>query len=309
MREYKYIFGPVPSRRMGKSLGISPIPKKYCNYSCIYCQLGRTSHLSNYREEFFDLDDIMEELNDYIKSGMDFDVITIVGEGEPTLYSRLGELIVEIQRLAPKPVAVITNGALLCDSNVRSELMNADIVLPTLDAFDSESFKRINRPHKSLSFEDVYNGLVEFSKAYRGELWIEVMIMDGINDDLESLEKIKKLLDDVSYSRVYINTPVRPPAESWAVQSSPDAIKLAAKVLGGISIEMLDSEGFFSEDRDDYNAILGIIKRHPMNQHEITGFLTSRKCPDIDGIFKRLSDDAAVQTIEYKGYTTYRLKA
>ncbi|KDR95425.1 hypothetical protein SAMN02745945_02131 [Peptoclostridium litorale DSM 5388] len=155
---------------------------------------------------------------------MDFDVVTIVGEGKPSLYSRLGDLIVEIQRLVQNPVAVITNGALLCEPDVRDELMNADIVLPTLDAFDSESFKRINRPHTSLVFKDVYKGLVEFSHAYKGELWIEVMIMDGINDDLESLGKIKELLEDVTYSRVYINTPVRPPAESWVRQSSSDSI-------------------------------------------------------------------------------------
>lgn len=307
MREYKYIFGPVPSRRMGRSLGISPIPKKYCNYSCIYCQLGRTDHLSNNREEFFSLDDIMDEFRDYIKSDVDFDVVTIVGEGEPTLYSRLGDLIIEIQKLVQKPVAVITNGALLCRADVRSELMNADIVLPTLDAFDSERFRNINRPHKSLSFKDIYSGLVEFSNSYEGELWMEIMIMDGVNDDRQSLEKIKDLLENVKCSRIYINTPVRPPAESWVKQSSPESIKLAVKILGGISIEMLDSEGFFSEDENDYNAILGIIKRHPMNQHEITGFLTSRNCADIEGIFKRLSEDDSVQIIEYKGYKTYRL--
>jgi len=306
--EYKYVFGPVPSRRMGTSLGISPIPKKYCNYSCIYCQLGRTDHLSNKREEFFPLEDIISEFKEYMKEDISFDVVTVVGEGEPTLYSRLGELVSSLKELTDKPVAVITNGGLLCDPNVRLELMNADIVLPTLDAFDQKSYKRINRPHGSLLFENVYEGLVEFSKSYKGQLWIEVMIIDGINDDTESLQKIKKLLDGVEYSRLYVNTPARPPSEDWVKQSSPEAIRLASDILHATSIETLDSEGFFSEEADDYMAILGIIRRHPMNQFEITGFLESRNCTDTPSIFKRLESDSKVSVLDYKGYKTYRLR-
>ena len=141
--ELKYIFGPVPSRRLGKSLGISPIPRKTCNYSCIYCQLGRTDKMTGERKEFFPLKDIINEFKEYLKESFDFDVITIVGEGEPTLYSKLGELIKEVKKITDKPVAVITNGALLSSKEVRDELMNADIVLPSIDGYNEETAKKL----------------------------------------------------------------------------------------------------------------------------------------------------------------------
>ncbi len=165
MKEMKYIYGPVPSRRLGISLGISPIPKKTCNYSCIYCQLGRTDHMTNMRQMFFSVEEIMDEFDEFLKESIKFDVVTIVGEGEPTLYLGLGELISEIQKRTDKPVAVITNGALFYDPNLRSELYNADIVLPTLDAYDDESFRKINRPHSTIDFEKVSYGLKTFFRG------------------------------------------------------------------------------------------------------------------------------------------------
>ena len=308
MGEFKYIYGPVPSRRMGISVGISPIPEKYCNYSCIYCQLGRTSHMSNKREEFFKLDDILDEFERYLKENPKFDVVTIVGEGEPTLYSRLGELIDGIKRLTEKPVAVITNGALLYDEEVSNQLCNADIVLPSLDAYDEETFKKINRPCRDISFKMVLEGLMKFSQKYKGQLWIEIMIIKDMNDSTEDILRFKTLLDKIEYDRLYINSPVRPPAESWVEQPSAKTIKMAVDILGGISIDALASKGFYSEDEDDYRAILSIIKRHPMNQHEINDFLSSRNCSNALEIFKRLELDKSVESINYKGYITYRLK-
>lgn len=156
MNELKFVYGPVPSRRMGESLGISPIPKKTCNYSCIYCQLGRTNKLSNERMEFFAVSDIINELKTYLKHGVQFDVITLVGEGEPALYLKIGDLISQIKELTSKPVAVITNGSLLYDKSVQNELSKADIVLPSLDAYDDNTFKKINRPHGKLNFMRCY---------------------------------------------------------------------------------------------------------------------------------------------------------
>src|SRR6056297_81187 len=167
MENYKYIYGPVPSRRLGLSLGVSPIPSRTCNYSCIYCQLGRTKHLTNERKNFFSVDDIIAELEDYIKSNAKYDIITIVGEGEPTLFSQLGLLISKIKSISNVPVAVITNGALLSDENVRRELLGADFVLPSIDASSVEMFKEINRPHGKIKFEAVLNGLIDFSKVFK----------------------------------------------------------------------------------------------------------------------------------------------
>lgn len=308
MNEMKYIYGPVPSRRLGISLGISPIPKKTCNYSCIYCQLGRTDHLTNTRKMFFSVEEILAEFDKFLKSEVKFDVVTIVGEGEPTLYLGLGELISEIKKRTDKPVAVITNGALFYDPDLRAELYDADIVMPTLDAYDEESFKKISRPYGTIHFDMVNDGLKAFSEEYRGQLWIGIMLVAGINDDDESLRKFSEILKRLKYDRLHINTPVRPPTESYAKAIDHKKMNHAVDVLGGTSIELLESEGFHSEIKDNYEAIMSIIKRHPMNQFEIEGFLNSRGCTDISGILDELKKDSKVVAIDYKGYVTFRLK-
>lgn len=308
MKAFRYIFGPVPSRRLGISLGVSPIPKKTCNYSCIYCQLGRTDKLTNKRESFFPPEDIIAELEDYLSSGQSFDAVTIVGEGEPTLSLDLGLLIKEIKKRTSAPVALITNGALLYEEKLREELYSADIVLPSFDAFDETSFKKINRPHGTLQFKKCYDGLKEFSKNIKGQLWLEIMLMKGINDDDDSLYKYKSLLEGICYSKLYINTPVRPPSENNVYCIEEDRMERAVEILEGISIDKLVSEGFKSEMPDDFTAILSIIKRHPMNQFEIMAFLESRKNKSPEDVIKMLEDSSNVAKIEYKGIKTYRLK-
>ena len=308
MSDMKYVFGPVPSRRLGRSLGVSPIPKKTCNYSCIYCQLGRTNKMTNTRKEFFPLEDILAEVELYKDDQDKFDVISIVGEGEPTLYSRLGDLLRGLKARIDKPIAVITNGALLCDPQVRADLMEADIVLPSMDSYDEESYRRVDRPYGLLHYDEVFDGLVKFTHEFKGQLYLEIMLMHGINDSEECLQKFKEALTHLDYDRVYINTPVRPPAEADVSVSTPETLQRATELLGGVSIETLAAGGFFSEVEDDYEAILSIIGRHPMNQHEIHGFLESRKVSDIEALMDRLNHDDAVVPMEYKGYVTYRLK-
>ena len=306
--ELKYVFGPVPSRRLGKSLGISPIPRKTCNYSCIYCQLGRTDKMTGERKEFFSLEDIINEFKQYLKESFDFDVVTIVGEGEPTLYSKLGELIKEVKKITDKPVAVITNGALLSSKEVRDELMNADILLPSIDGYNEDTAKKIDRPLGTIHFKDELEGLIEFSKEYKGQLLLEIMLISGINCDKNSIEHFKEILKKIKYDRVYLNTPVRPPAESFVKVISQEEMKYAVKELGGISIDMLSSGDFFSEIKDSYEAILNIIRRHPMNQFEINSFLESRKEKLEYNIFEKLEKDKKINCILYKGIKTYRLK-
>lgn len=306
MNTYKYIYGPVPSRRLGLSLGISPIPKKYCNYACIYCQLGRTDHLTNTRASYFPVADLLDEFRHYIETGVLFDVVTIVGEGEPLLFADLGTLINELKQLTTQPIAVITNGALLSSLEVRNALENADIVLPSFDAYDSDSFKRINRPHGSINFDEVYQGLIHFSETFHGQIWLEIMLIKNVNDDLEALQKFKSLLANIRYDRLFINTPVRPPAEAGVEEATNETLATAISILGGTSIEHLTATGFFSDIQDDYEAISSIIKRHPMNQYEITHFLETRNCLDTDAIFMKLHADTTVEIVPYKGYNTFR---
>ena len=308
MEKTKYIYGPVPSRRLGISLGVSPIPKKTCNYSCIYCQLGRTKPMTNSRKMFFSVEEIIHEFDDLIQNNIYFDVVTIVGEGEPTLYLGLGKIIAEIKKRVKQPVAVITNGALLYDKTVRQELLQADIVLPSMDAFDEASFEKINRPYKNMIYKDVYSGLIEFSKIYQGQLWLEIMFMEGINDSDLILEKYLGLLKEIKYDRLFLNTPVRPPAEQGVNVVGNDRMKYISETLGGIAIDLLSSKGFYSEISDDYNAVISIIKRHPMNQFEIESFLENRKGSDIADIFNRLILDKEVLKVKYMGYDTFRLR-
>lgn len=306
--DLKYIFGPVPSRRLGRSVGVSPILDNTCNHTCVYCQLGRTRHMTNKRQEFFPLDEILEEFRQYAADTDAYDVVSVVGEGEPTLYSRLGELLTGLKQLTDKPVTVITNGALLYDEQVRRELMEADIVLPSLDAVNAQMYHKIDRPYGRLDFEAGLQGLIDFSKEYKGELWLEIMLVDGMNTDEASLQAFADLAKKIRTDRIYINTPVRPPAEAQIMPASHEVIEKACQMMGAISIDMLTTGSFTSEIEDDYEACISICRRHPMNQFEIQGFLQSRGCQDLDGFFARLEQDPHVLAVDRKGMKTYRIR-
>ncbi len=178
-----------------------------------------------------------------------------------------------------------------------------------MDAYDEVTFKRINRPHGDLKYARVIKGLEDFSNRYEGQLWIEIMLLKGINDDNETLGKYSEMLKKIKYDRLYLNTPVRPPAEvKEAIAVEGERMAFIAKTLGGLSIDLLVSEGFYSEIKDDYEAVLSIIRRHPMNQFEIEGFLERRGNGNAAHLLKRLGSDGKVVTIGYRGYNTYRLK-
>lgn len=308
MKNYKFIYGPIPSRRLGKSLGVSPIPKKACNYACIYCQLGQTQHMTNRRQMFFEVEEILKEVEAVLQTDIDFDVITVVGEGEPTLYLGLEDLLKGIKAMTDKPLAVITNSGLMYLPEVRQALMSADIVLPSIDGYKAENFKKINRPYGKINFSEMAEGLNIFSKAYPGQLWAEIMLMKGINDREDDFEAYKQVLEQLRYDRLYLNTPIRPPAEQSVEVISDEAMEKAVDKLGGIAINLMATNGFYSEIEDDYQAILSIIKRHPMNQFELNHFLESRGCQTQANLICQLEADPQIQMIVYKGYRTYRLR-
>jgi wyosine [tRNA(Phe)-imidazoG37] synthetase (radical SAM superfamily) len=303
-----YIYGPVPSRRLGLSLGVSPIPKKTCNYSCVYCQLGNTDHMTNIRRSFFDVDEILNEFKEIKNDFVTYDVVTIVGEGEPTLYKDLKELIIGLKKKTDKPIAVITNGALLYENEVCDALMEADIVLPSMDAYDKKTFKQINRPHGKLEYDVIEKGLVDFSGIYKGQLWLEIMLVKGMNDDDVSLQMFKEKLKKIRYDKLYLNTPVRPPAKVGVMPIDKDVMNHFSKELKGISIDLLTSNGFQSDIKDHLTAIKSIIKRHPMNQYEIIGFLNHRGCETTNQVINDLQNDYEVEVVTYRNFQTYRLK-
>lgn len=187
--DFHYVYGPVLSPRLGRSLGIDLVPFKTCNYDCIYCQLGRTTHKTLERKECINGDEILREVERKISAAPPCDVVTLSGSGEPTLNNRIGDIITEIKKLTTVPVAVLTNGSLLWMEDVRESLMNADIVIPSLDAGDEHLFQHVNRPHRELLFRRVVEGLIHFTKTFPGSVWLEVFLLAGITGIQSEVEK------------------------------------------------------------------------------------------------------------------------
>ena len=209
---FKYVFGPVPSRRLGRSLGVDLVPFKSCSFDCVYCQVGRTTDKTLERREFVPLDDVLAEVERKLAGDVFPDYITMSGSGEPTLYSRLGELIRGIKARAEVPVAVLTNGSLLSDPAVREELLAADLVVPSLDAGGEALYRRVNRPHIDATYEKLVEGLIAFREAYENALWLEVFLLGSITDD--EARALAETASRVNPDRIQLNTVARPPAEA-----------------------------------------------------------------------------------------------
>jgi wyosine [tRNA(Phe)-imidazoG37] synthetase (radical SAM superfamily) len=232
----KYIYGPVKSRRLGLSLGVSLTPYKICDFDCIYCQLGRTRETTVARKEYIRTEEISNELKSWLQNNTEeaksLDYITISGSGEPTLNIKIGEIIKEIKKVAACPVAVITNASLLNDIQVRQALLGADLIIPSLDAVSLEIFRQIDRPHRGIKIEDIINGLAALRKEFRGKIWLEVMIVKGVNDDLAQIRKLKDVIDKIIPDKIQINSPVRTTAEKNVFPADKRKLEKIKKILG-----------------------------------------------------------------------------
>jgi len=285
----KYVYGPVPSRRLGNSLGIDPIPSKTCNYQCIYCQLGKTTNFTNERRNYCPKQGIIVEMKQALEnSESEIDYITFVGSGEPTLYKDLEDLVLAARKYSHKPTCVITNGALLYDPEVRKPLKSVNVVLPSFDAGDEKMFIRINRPHPSIKFEKVVQGFIDFRKNYEGEFRVEIMVLRGINDSKEELIKIKNNLDLIQPDIIDINVPIRPPVEKWVKIPDKSVIATLNEVFGHYSDINFPEFGSFKIYSSDFEKeLLNIIERHPMRQDQIINTFFSH-CYSKDGILSQL---------------------
>ncbi len=208
------IFGPVPSRRLGRSLGIDVIPPKTCSFDCIYCESGPTTRLSVTRENFVDLSEILVELSAFLRLHPNAtDVLTLSSAGEPTLYTGLGELIAAVKKTHPRfPLIVLTNGSLLWEPEVRRRLLKADRVVPSLDAVTTTVFRKINRPHPSLEPEQIIEGIRAFRMEYKGQLHVEIALVSGVNDSPGELSALAHVIESIRPDKIELNTVVRPPA-------------------------------------------------------------------------------------------------
>lgn len=231
----KIAFGPVPSRRLGRSLGIDVIPFKTCTYDCIYCQLGRTRRLSVRRRPFRRVQEVVAAVEEALEDRPEVDVLTFSGSGEPTLQLTLKAMIRALKARFPLPVAVLTNGALLYRADVRDELREADLVLPSLDAWTEEMFQAINRPHPGLRLGVILEGLVAFRKLFPGRLWLEVLFVRGMNDDPKALPGLIQWVERIRPDCLHINTVVRPPSEPWARPVEMERLEEIRAALGSVA--------------------------------------------------------------------------
>jgi wyosine [tRNA(Phe)-imidazoG37] synthetase (radical SAM superfamily) len=300
-----YVFGPVPSRRLGRSLGVDPIPLKTCNWNCVYCQLGRTTPLTGERGDYAPAEKIVEEVRQALETHWpgEVDWVTFVGSGEPTLHARLGWMIREVKALTSTAVAVITNGALLYRPEVREELSVADAVLPSLDAGTDSLYRAVNRPHPEFTFERLVEGLVEFHRGYSGRLWIEVMLVKNLNDGESALSDLASVLSRIEPDEVHISLPLRPPAEPWVEPADQGGLARAAAILGTVArILPPIPEGVDLSGPDDLaDAVVAVISRHPMEEQELVRTLERWRPGDVCAVLGNLGTSGRAQVVTRYG--------
>ncbi|MGQ9498904.1 MAG: radical SAM protein [Dissulfurimicrobium sp.] len=270
----KYCFGPVPSRRLGLSLGVDILPFKTCNLNCIYCELGTSSSYKCERGEYIPVDEIKKELEAVISKGIKFDTLTLTASGEPTLHSQLGEILRFAKAITERPVAVLTNATLLSDPVVRADIAAADIILPSLDSVIPEHFRKINRPARCVSLEDMVGGLARLREEMTGRMWLEVLFVRGVNDTQEDICALKEAISYIMPDRVQLNTVSRPPAEPWARPVLEEWLKDIQMELGETSeiIARFKVSGGVRDASPGFEAwLIEMLKRMPMTFDDIYG--------------------------------------
>src|SRR4030042_4912336 len=273
MKSYRYLYGPVPSRRLGRSVGIDLVPHKICTYDCIYCQIGKTTQKTLVRKEYVPVMEVIEEVDFFLKEETSsIDYLSLSGSGEPTLHSKIRLVIEGIKGITSIPIAVITNGSLLYLEEVRQDLLYADVVLPSLDAVSSEAFLTINRPEEGLSAERMVEGLVQFRKIYKGQIWLEILFCRGINDSQDDIIRMKEAINRINPDQIHINTVVRPPSEKWAATLSQKEMEKIRAFFGerAIIISEFDRHPFSLTERDIKVEILKILRRRPLSLNDLS---------------------------------------
>ena len=292
----QYVYGPVPSRRLGRSLGLDLVPYKTCTYDCIYCQLGKTPSRTVERKAWVPIDEVAEEAIQALDRNPDY--ITLSGSGEPTLCTGLDRLIGQIKEATSTPVAVITNGSLLWQKEVREELMEADLVVPSLDAGDEITFRNVNRPHHDISFERMLEGLIALRREFTGEYWLEVFILGGITSSDAEIEKIARCVDRIQPGRIQLNTVTRPPAVGYARPASPQRMAELATRFDPPAEVIADFAGA-SPDADAATTreeVLEMLRRRPCSVTDVASGLGTHPNEIIKHLDQLSHEDLVVQS-------------
>ena len=283
-----FLFGPVNSRRLGRSLGIDLFREKICNLNCVYCEVGPTTVPVNRRGRYSPTREILAEITEFCADPHRLaavDVLTVTAKGEPTLHLDLGVILRHIKSLTDKPVAVLTNGTTLADDEVREALQLADIVVPSLDAVRAESFSKVDRPARGLTVEAIINGLRDFSRAYRGRLWLEILLVRDINDADADIDALLPVLTTLRLDRIQLNTVVRPPADPGARPVAEARLAEIARRLQAalaVPVDLPSPVAGFGDERDAAplptadaepaalrQAIIQMVRRRPCTAADI----------------------------------------
>ena len=312
---YKHLFGPVPSRRLGMSLGIDLVPKKVCSLDCVYCEVGKTTKHTTDPKEYILLDRVKEEVTDYFKNNPDPDYITFSGAGEPTLNSKIGDVLKFVKKLKPHiPVALITNGTLFYKKEVRDNLLDVDVVLPSLDGASQNIFEKINRPSSDIKIQDYIDGLIKFREEFHGKMWLEVFLLPGYNMGIDSLEDIKAAAIKIKPDSIQLNTLDRPGTVQGLRGASHEDLQEVMKFFEkdtDLKVEIISAapkrKNMKAYRSDVASVIYETINRRPCTLEDLSKIL-GLHINELNKYFPVLESEGKIETIdEYRG-TFYRLK-
>lgn len=309
---YKYLFGPVPSRRLGMSLGVDLIPHKVCSFNCVYCECGPTTRLTPERKEYVPVEQVKKELNHFFDNNPEPDYITFSGAGEPTLNSRMGEVVNFIKKNWEHiPLAVLTNGSLLIKKEVRDEIKIADVVLPSLDAASEKTFRKINRPFYKLSIEDYIKGLIDFRKEYRGLIWLEVFILPDYNDNDRDVDLLKEAFLKIKPDMIQINTLDRPGTVKDLRAAKREKLEKIKDFWNLDNVEIISPVSkrkdikFYRKDVE--TAILETIARRPCTADDLAEIIGTH-VNEISKYLGVLEEDDKIETIHQERGVFYKRK-
>ncbi len=306
----KYFYGPVPSRRLGLSLGVDLTPRKVCSFDCIYCQIGRTSNKTLRRKWYIDLPRFKRELSRILKSEPGIDYITISGSGEPTLHKGLDKIIKTIKKVTKNkyPVCVITNSSLLYRESVRKELLDADLIIPSLDAPDTAGFKKINRPVEGITLSNIIKGLVGLRREFKGKIWLEIMLINGVNDSPAQAREFKKIIEKISPGRVQLNLPVRPSIMK-AKPPAKNRIKKFREIIGKDTetVSPLTASRQSSLNRETRKPVIRFLSRRPATIDDLSAGLGCNRNL-LSKILAILLEQGVLKSTKHSNKLFYELK-
>jgi len=298
--KYEYIFGPVPSRRLGVSLGIDLIPYKTCCLDCVYCECGATTQKTLERKEYVPTNKVLEEVEDFVKnSGMKLDYITFAGSGEPMLNKNISKVINGIKKITDTKIALISNGILFSDHNVIDEVLECDMIMPSIDAVSEDIFNKINKPIKEIDIKKVIQGLIELRKRYNGIINLEIFIIDGINNTKDELDKLKEVILKIKPDMVQLNSLDRPPVEKWVQPVSIEKLEEIIAYWNLDNVEIIKkyrSRNMIKNyNKDHEELILNMLGKRPCTLEDLAN-ISGMKIVEINKYIDILEKEEKIKT-------------